>query len=141
MKSLIINIGRADISEIEKQVNEKLATVEKFSSIKLTSNGHNNIAVVLYDDAKSTITKPQVKLVQFSINDTEEAAKTIDAAIADLEVISIEPTAVIDMDRLLVVYDAKDSKSSSTTTEDGGKKNTGIPAEDDSTQTPPGEKE
>lgn len=109
MKSLIINIGRADISEIEKQVNAKLATVEKFSSIKLTFNGHNNIAVVLYDDAKSTITKPQVKLVQFSINDAVEAAKTIDAALEGLDVVSVEPTAIIDMDRLLIVYDAKDT--------------------------------
>lgn len=125
MKSLIINIGRADISEIEKQVNAKLATVEKFSSIKLTFNGHNNIAVVLYDDAKSTITKPQVKLVQFSINDAVEAAKTIDAALEGLDVVSVEPTAIIDMDRLLIVYDAKDSKSSNT---------------EDSTQTPPSEK-
>lgn len=115
MKSLIINIGRADISEIEKQVNAKLATVEKFSSIKLTFNGHNNIAVVLYDDAKSTITKPQVKLVQFSINDTVEAAKTIDAALEGLDVISVEPTAIIDMDRLLVVYDAKGTSSDDTT--------------------------
>ena len=109
MKSLIINIGRADISEIEKQVNAKLATVEKFSSIKLAFNGHNNIAVVLYDDAKSTITKPQVKLVQFSINDAVEAAKTIDAALEGLDVVSVEPTAIIDMDRLLIVYDAKDT--------------------------------
>ena len=109
MKSLIINIGRADISEIEKQVNAKLATVEKFSSIKLTFNGHNNIAVVLYDDAKSTITKPQVKLVQFSINDAVEAAKTIDAALEGLDVVSVEPRAIIDMDRLLIVYDAKDT--------------------------------
>lgn len=115
MKSLIINIGRADISEIEKQVNAKLATVEKFSSIKLTFNGHNNIAVVLYDDAKSTITKPQVKLVQFSINDAVEAAKTIDAALEGLDVISVEPTAIIDMDRLLVVYDAKGTSSDDTT--------------------------
>jgi hypothetical protein len=115
MKSLIINIGRADISEIEKQVNAKLATVEKFSSIKLTFNGHNNIAVVLYDDAKSTITKPQVKLVQFSINDAVEAAKTIDAALEGLDVVSVEPTAIIDMDRLLVVYDAKGTSSDDTT--------------------------
>lgn len=123
MKSLIINIGRADIAEIEKQVNAKLATVEKFSSIKLTFNGHNNIAVVLYDDAKSTITKPQVKLVQFSINDTVEAAKTIDAALEGLDVISVEPTAIIDMDRLLVVYDAKDTASSDDTSGDQKKEN------------------
>lgn len=123
MKSLIINIGHADITEIEKQVNAKLATVEKFSSIKLTFNGHNNIAVVLYDDAKSTITKPQVKLVQFSINDTVEAAKTIDAALEGLDVISVEPTAIIDMDRLLVVYDAKDTASSDDTTGDQTKEN------------------
>ena len=90
MKRLIINIGRADISEIEKQVNAKLATVKKFSSIKLT----------------------QVKLVQFSINDAVEAAKTIDAALEGLDVVSVEPTAIIDMDRLLIVYDAKDTASS-----------------------------
>lgn len=129
MKSLIINIGRADIAEIEKQVNAKLATVEKFSSIKLTFNGHNNIAVVLYDDAKSTITKPQVKLVQFSINDTVEAAKTIDAALEGFDVISVEPTAIIDMDRLLVVYDAKDTASSDDTSGDQKKEN-----DDDPTQ-------
>lgn len=123
MKSLIINIGRADITEIEKQVNAKLATVEKFSSIKLTFNGHNNIAVVLYDDAKSTITKPQVKLVQFSINDTVEAAKTIDAALEGLDVISVEPTAIIDMDRLLIVYDAKATASSDDTSGDQKKEN------------------
>lgn len=128
MKSLIINIGRADISEIEKQVNAKLATVEKFSSIKLTFNGHNNIAVVLYDDAKSTITKPQVKLVQFSINDAVEAAKTIDAALEGLDVVSVEPTAIIDMDRLLIVYDAKDTASSDDTSGDQKKEN------DDQTQ-------
>lgn len=123
MKSLIINIGRADISEIEKQVNEKLATVEKFSSIKLTFNGHNNIAVVLYDDAKSTITKPQVKLVQFSINDAVEAAKTIDAALEGLDVVSVEPTAIIDTDRLLIVYDAKATASSDDTSGDQKKEN------------------
>lgn len=123
MKSLIINIGRADISEIEKQVNAKLATVEKFSSIKLTFNGHNNIAVVLYDDAKSTITKPQVKLVQFSINDAVEAAKTIDDALEGLDVVSVEPTTIIDMDRLLIVYDAKDTASSDDTSGDQKKEN------------------
>lgn len=139
MKSLIINIGRADISEIEKQVNAKLATVEKFSSIKLTFNGHNNIAVVLYDDANSTVTKPQVKLVQFSINDTVEAAKTIDAALEGLDVISVEPTAIIDMDRLLIVYDAKDTDSSSTTGDQT--KDTNVPAEDDSSKTPPAEED
>lgn len=123
MKSLIINIGSADISEIEKQVNAKLATVEKFSSIKLTFNGHNNIAVVLYDDAKSTITKPQVKLVQFSINDAVEAAKTIDAALEGLDVVSVEPTAIIDTDRLLIVYDAKATASSDDTSGDQKKEN------------------
>lgn len=125
MKSLVINIGRADVTEIEKQVNEKLKTVEKFSSIKMTATSSNTVAVVLYDDSTSTVTKPQVKIVPFSINDTKEAAKVIDKALEGLKVVSVEPTTIIDDNRLIVVYDdkttnTKDDPSSSDT--DQGKK-------------------
>ena len=107
MKSLVINIGRADVTEIEKQVNEKLKTVEKFSSIKMTATSSNTVAVILYDDAASTVTKPQVKIVPFSINDTKEAAKVIDKALEGLKVVSVEPTTIIDDNRLIIVYDDK----------------------------------
>lgn len=121
MKSLVINIGRADVTEIEKQVNEKLKTVEKFSSIKMTATSSNTVAVILYDDATSTVTKPQVKIVPFSINDTKEATKVIDKALEGLEVVSVEPTTIIDDNRLIIVYDdktaSKDSSSSSDTDE------------------------
>lgn len=46
MKSLVFNIGRADIVEVEKQINDKLSTIEDFVSLKITSNGQNHIAVV-----------------------------------------------------------------------------------------------
>lgn len=118
MKSLVINIGRADVTEIEKQVNEKLKTVEKFSSIKMTATSSNTVAVILYDDTTSTVTKPQVKIVSFSINDTKEATKVIDKALEGLEVVSVEPTTIIDDNRLIIVYDdktaSKDSSSSDT---------------------------
>lgn len=107
MKSLVINIGRADVTEIEKQVNEKLKTVEKFSSIKMTTTSSNTVAIILYDDAASTVTKPQVKIVPFSINDTKEAAKVIDKALEGLKVVSVEPTTIIDDNRLIIVYDDK----------------------------------
>ena len=105
MKSLLINIGRADIAEVEKHINEQIKDLTGFASLKITSNGQNDMAVVLYD-GESKIKTPAVKIVQFSINDAEEAQKTIDKAIEGLKVISVEPTCVVDMNRLLVIYDA-----------------------------------
>jgi hypothetical protein len=116
MKSLLIHIGRADIVEAEKKINEQIKDLEGFVSLKVTSNGQSDMAVVLYD-GESEITTPAVKIVQFSINDAVEAQKTIDAALDGLDVISVEPTCVVDMDRLLVVYDAGTSSSSDSSSE------------------------
>lgn len=105
MKSLLIHIGRADIVEVEKKINEQIKDLKGFVSMKLTSNGQNDMAVVLYD-GESEIKTPAVKIIQFSITDAVEAQKTIDTAIEGLDVISIEPTCIVDTNRLIVVYDA-----------------------------------
>lgn len=105
MKSILIHIGRADIVEAEKQINEQIKDLKGFVSLKVTSNGQNDIAVVLYD-GESTISKPAVKIVEFSITDTKEAQKKIDAALEGLDVVSVEPTCIVDMNRLVIVYDA-----------------------------------
>ena len=113
MKSLLIKIGCTDIAEIEKQINEKIKDLTGVVSIKMTSNGQHSMAVVLYDGGDSGITPAKVKIVDFSINDTIEAQKKIDEALKDLTVVSVEPTCVIDMNRLIIVYKEK-------TTEEGG---------------------
>lgn len=105
MKSLLIHIGRADIVEAEKQINEQIKDLKGFVSLKVTSNGQNDMAVVLYD-GKSEVSKPTVKIVEFSITDAKEAQKKIDAALEGLDVISVEPTCIVDMNRLVIVYDA-----------------------------------
>nr|DAW43551.1 MAG TPA: hypothetical protein [Caudoviricetes sp.] len=105
MKSLLIHIGRADIVEAEKQINEQIKDLKGFVSLKVTSNGQNDMAVVLYD-GESKISKPTVKIVEFSITDAKEAQKKIDAALEGLDVVSVEPTCIVDMNRLVIVYDA-----------------------------------
>lgn len=105
MKSLLIHIGRADIVEAERQINEQIKDLKGFVSLKVTSNGQNDMAVVLYD-GKSEVSKPTVKIVEFSITDAKEAQKKIDAALKGLNVISVEPTCIVDMNRLVIVYDA-----------------------------------
>lgn len=112
MKSLLIHIGRADIVEAEKQINEQIKDLEGFVSLKVTSNGQNDMAIVLYD-GESEISKPAVKIVEFSITDGKEAKNKIDAALEGLDVVSVEPTCIVDMNRLIIVYDAgtTDSKT------------------------------
>lgn len=118
MKSLLIHIGHADIVEAEKQINEQIKDLKGFVSLKVTSNGQNDMAVVLYG-GESTISKPAVKIVEFSITDAKEAQKKIDAALEGLKVVSVEPTCIVDMNRLVIVYDAgtSDKSSASSTTE------------------------
>lgn len=118
MKSLLINIGHADIVETEKQINEQIKDLKGFVSIKVTTNGQNDMAVVLYD-GESTISKPTVKIVEFSITDAKEAQKKIDTALEGLKVVSVEPTCIVYMNRLVIVYDAgtSDKSSASSTTE------------------------
>lgn len=108
MKSLLIHIGRADIVEAERQINEQIKDLEGFVSLKITSNGQNDMAVVFYD-GESEISKPAVKIVEFPITDTKEAQKKIDATLEDLDIVSIEPTCVVSMNRLVIVYDADTS--------------------------------
>lgn len=54
-----------------------------------------------------------------------EAQKAIDAALEDLDVVSVEPTVVIDMNRLVIVYDGGEEDTTGgdgddTTEEDEG---------------------
>lgn len=111
MKSFIINIGRADVAEAEKKINEQLKSISNFSSLKITSNGQNTMAVVLYDGRGTNVAKPAVKIVEFSITNAEEAKKKIDAALDGLNIISVEPICVTDMNRLIVVYETQEEET------------------------------
>ena len=103
MKSLVLNISKRDVEFVEKSINEKLEQIKGFVSLKVTSNGNNTIAVILYgDEAEAAISNARVKIVEFPITNIDKALET-------LVVASVDPICTIDMNRVVIVYDADKS--------------------------------
>ncbi len=132
MKSILINIGHGDITEVEKTINEQIKDLKNFVSIKTTFNGQNTMAMVFYESEESKITKPAVKIIEFPVTPVlkETWEKEVDSKLEELKGIDIDSTCIVDMNHLIVVYDA-----SKTT-----KVDTNVPPEEtDDPGTPPGE--
>ena len=132
MKSILINIGHGDITEVEKTINEQIKDLKNFVSIKTTFNGQNTMAMVFYEGEESKITMPAVKIIEFPVTPVlkETWEKEVDSKLEELKGIDIDSTCIVDMNHLIVVYDA-----SKTT-----KVDTNVPPEEtDNPGTPPGE--
>ena len=113
MKSLVLNISRRDVEFVEKSKKKKLEQIKGFVSLKVTSNGNNTIAVILYgDEAEAAISNARVKIVEFPITNIEEAQNMIDKALETLVVASVDPICTIDMNRVVIIYDADQSDQS-----------------------------
>jgi hypothetical protein len=97
-------MGFADAKEAEKKLNEILKNVENFVSYNIINNGHHS-SVVIYsgDENKSII--PQVKIVEFSVNDTAKAEEVINEALNGIEPISLDIATPADGNRLIILYD------------------------------------
>lgn len=108
MKSILINIGHADVTETEKTINEQIKDLKNFVSIKTTFNGQNTMAMVFYEGEESKITKPAVKIIEFPVTPVlkETWGKEVDSKLEELKGIDIDSTCIVDMNRLIVVYDA-----------------------------------
>lgn len=108
MKSILINIGHADVTETEKTINEQIKDLKNFVSIKTTFNGQNTMAMVFYEGEESKITKPAVKIIEFPVTPVlkETWEKEVDSKLEELKGIDIDSTCIVDMNRLIVVYDA-----------------------------------
>ena len=110
MKSLVLNISKRDVEFVEKSINEKLEQIKGFVSLKVTSNGNNTIAVILYgDEGEAVVSNARVKIVEFPITNIEEAQNMIDKALETLVVASVDPICTIDMNRVVIIYDADQS--------------------------------
>lgn len=108
MKSILINIGHGDITEVEKDINEQIKDLKNFVSIKTTFNGQNTMAMVFYEGEESKIKKPAVKIIEFPVTPVlkETWEKEIDSKLEELKNIDIESACIVDMNHLIVVYDA-----------------------------------
>ena len=108
--SLVLNISKRDVEFVEKSINEKLEQIKGFVSLKVTSNGNNTIAVILYgDEDEAVVSNARVKIVEFPITNIEEAQNMIDKALETLVITSVEPICTIDMNRVVIIYDADKS--------------------------------
>lgn len=99
-------INFADPKEAENQLNAILAKVEKFIGYNIVNNGHNS-SIIIFTDAESEAdeVKPQVKIVSYSITNTEEAEKAINEALKDIKPIRLDVATPIDGNRLIILYD------------------------------------
>lgn len=102
--SEVIKIGFANVKEAEKQLNEALKSVKNFVGYKIVNNGHHSSVIIFSGDENNSII-PQVKIVEYSVTDTAEAKKAIDAALEDIEPISLDVATALDGNRLIILYD------------------------------------
>lgn len=112
VKSVILKVGFAKVKEAQNQLNEELKKIEGFIGYKVVTNGHHSSVVIFYDTEPSGETIiPQVKIVEYSTTDTEEAKKSIDEELKDINPISLDVVTPIDGNRLVILYDATPTDS------------------------------
>ena len=107
IKSIVIKVGFADAKEAEKKINEELKSIKGFMNYNIVNNGQHSSIILFYDEkAAGDPIIPQVKIIEYSITDIDEAQKAIDEALEGIEPISIDVATPIDGNRLIVLYDA-----------------------------------
>lgn len=100
----VIKMGFADAKEAEKKLNEILKNVENFAGYTIVNNGqHSSVIIFSGDENKSII--PQVKIVEYSVNDPALAEETINKALEGIEPISFDIATPADGNRLIILYD------------------------------------
>lgn len=106
MKTKIIKVGFSDIKEAEAKLNEELKKVENFVGYQVVNNGQNSAVIVFTDDnLDNDPIIPQVKIVEFGLNGTEETEKALDEALKDIDPVRFDIATPIDGDRLIILYD------------------------------------
>ena len=106
MKSKIIKVGFSDIKEAEAKLNEELKKVENFVGYQVVNNGQHSAVIVFTDDnLDNDPIIPQVKIVEFGLNATEETEKALDEALKDIDPVRFDIATPIDGDRLIILYD------------------------------------
>lgn len=104
--SKVIKIGFADAKDAEKKLNEILKTVENFIGYNIVNNGHHSSVIIFMNpDAEGDKITPQVKIVPYSITNPEEAEKTINEVLKDIDPVRLDVATPIDGNRLVILYD------------------------------------
>lgn len=106
MKTKIIKVGFSDIKEAEAKLNEELKKVENFVGYQVVNNGQNSAVIVFTDDnLDNDPIIPQVKIVEFGLNGTEETENALNEALKDIDPVRFDIATPIDGDRLIILYD------------------------------------
>lgn len=105
MTSRVIKMGFADAKVAEKKLNEELKKVKGFVNYQIINNGHHSMVIIFCDEETNSIETPSVKIIEVSITNPEEAEKTINEALKDIEPISLDIATPTDGNRLIVLYD------------------------------------
>lgn len=103
----VVKMGFADTKEAERKLNEILKDIDNFINYKIVNNGHHSLILIFSGDTNNSIT-PQVKIIEYSVNDNNRAEELINKAIKDILPISIDICTSTDGNRLIVLYDAND---------------------------------
>ena len=107
VKSKVVKMGFADAKESEKQLNEVLKTIENFVGYTIVNNGQHSSVIIFYGDENNSII-PQVKIVEYSVNDTAKSEQIINDALKGIEPISLDIATPADGNRLIILYDISD---------------------------------
>lgn len=115
--SKVIKIGFADAKDAEKKLNEVLKTVENFIGYNIVNNGHHSSVIIFMDADAASDNKiiPQVKIIPYSITNPEEAEKTINEVLKDIDPIRLDVATPIDGNRLIILYDGTSEEDGNTT--------------------------
>jgi len=102
--SKVIKMAFADAKESEKKLNEILKNVKNFIGYNIVNNGHHSSVIIFTGDENNSII-PQVKVIEYSVNDTAKSEQIINEALKDIEPISLDIATPADGNRLIVLYD------------------------------------
>lgn len=100
----VIKMGFADAKAAEKKLNEVLKTVENFVGYNIVNNGQHSSVIIFSGDENNSII-PQVKIIEYSVNDAAKSEEIINEALKDIEPISLDIATPADGNRLIVLYD------------------------------------
>lgn len=100
----VIKMGFADAKEAEKKLNEVLKTIENFVGYNIVNNGQHSSVIIFSGDENNSII-PQVKIIEYSVNDAAKSEEIINEALKDIEPISLDIATPADGNRLIVLYD------------------------------------
>lgn len=100
----VIKMGFADAKAAEKKLNEVLKTVENFVGYNIVNNGQHSSVIIFSGDENNSII-PQVKIIEYSVNDAAKSEEIINEALKGIEPISLDIATPADGNRLIVLYD------------------------------------